>query len=84
MSYEAIHEKVRVVTVYDPYKGTVLPWLVKWQARIYTIEKIGYVHKVRVGRTLFHIFSVSNAAIAFRLKLDTDTLHWTLEEVSQV
>jgi len=39
-------------------------------------------HIVRQGRSLQHIFSMSNEAMCFRLALDTDNLAWTLEEVS--
>lgn len=79
---EVINEKVSVITVFDRNKGVVIPQKIKWQGRIYTIEKIGYHHKMKEGRKLLHIFSVSNSSIAFRLRFDTETLHWTLEEVS--
>jgi hypothetical protein len=39
-------------------------------------------HTIREGRTLFHIFSVSSQDLFFRLKLDTDNLFWTLEEIA--
>ena len=38
--------------------------------------------KVKQGKKLLHIFSVSNNSLAFRLELDTETLFWTLQEVS--
>ena len=77
-----INEKVSVITVYDRNKGTVVPQKVKWQGRVYDITKIGYHHKVKKGKKLLHIFSVSNDSIAFRLSFDVENLHWTLEEVS--
>ncbi len=79
---EIINEKVSVITVYDRSRGTVIPQKIKWQGRIYDIGKIGYHHKVKEGNKLFHIFSVCNETIAFKLRLDTDTLQWVLEEVS--
>lgn len=79
---EAINEKVSVVTVYNRDKKTVLPWRLKWQGRVYTITKLGYHHTTRVGRVLHHIFSVTAGSMFFRLNHDTETLSWTLEEVS--
>ena len=79
---EQINEKVSVVTVYNREKKTVLPWRLKWQGRVYTISTLGYHHTQRVGRVLHHIFSVATGSMFFRLNLDTETLSWTLEEVS--
>ncbi len=76
-----INEKVSVITVYNEKNGSVIPRKLQWNGRDYLIEKLGYHHKIREGKTLFHIFSVATNSIAFRLKLDTDTLHWMLEEV---
>lgn len=79
---EVIQEKVSVVTIYNCATGLVMPKKIKWQTRVYEIISIGYHHKVKEGKKLFHIFSASSKNLAFRLKLDTDTLHWTLEEIS--
>lgn len=77
-----INEPVSVVAIYDRIRNEVTPWRIKWQGRIYTISQIGFHHTVRVGQTLQHIFSVTDGNTAFRLKHDTDTLGWMLEEVS--
>lgn len=79
---ETINEKVSVVTIYDREKKSVLPWMIKWQGRRYTITKLGYHHTQRLGRVLHHIFSVTDSIMFFRLDLDTENLMWTLEEVS--
>ncbi len=79
---EYINEKVSVITVYDRVKGTVLPKKIKWKGKVYTIIKLGFHHTVRQGRTLLHYFSVTDGNLDFRLCLDTETLHWTLEEVT--
>jgi hypothetical protein len=39
-------------------------------------------HTFRSGRTLFHVFSVASKSLFFRLVLNTDTLFWRLEEIS--
>lgn len=79
---ETINEKVSVVAIYNRYKGEVTPWRIRWGNRTYTITKIGFHHTIHEGQHLYHIFSVTDGAMAFRLKCDTETLHWTLEEVS--
>jgi len=79
---ETNNENISVVTVYNRDKRTTLPWRLKWHGRVYTITKLGFHHTVRVGRVLHHIFSVATSSMFFRLNLDTETLSWTLEEVS--
>lgn len=79
---EIIGEKVSIVMIYDRTRASVMPVRMKWQGKYYPISTLGYHHKYKKGTTLIHIFSVSNDSMAFRLALDTDTLYWTLEEVS--
>lgn len=76
-----IDEKVSVITLFDKIKGTVVPKKLKWQGREYLITKLTYHHKIREGRTTFHIFHVTDGDLDFRLRLDTENLHWILEEV---
>jgi hypothetical protein len=60
----------------------ILPRSLWWEGQLYPIEKVGLHHTLRQGRTLFHVFSVVGRQICFRLSLNTDTLHWQLEEIS--
>jgi hypothetical protein len=78
---ETIHEKVSVISSYNRETGIVTPKKIRWQGREYIIEKLTYYHRVRQGRTLLHIFHVTSGTLDFRLHLDTDNLHWTLEEI---
>jgi hypothetical protein len=78
---QALNEPISVITIYNSDKQTVMPYKVKWHGRDYKITKLGYHHKVRVGRTLIHIFSICTETTAFKLQLDTDTLHWIVEEI---
>lgn len=73
---------VAVIFGYFPNKGKVYPLRVTWDGRDYTVTKVGYHHHYRLGRTLFHVFSVVAGPIFFELVLDTDTLFWRLKEVS--
>lgn len=78
---EVINEPVSIVMVYNAVQQTVKPVKMLWRGREYQIEKIGYHHKEKQGNTLFHIFSVTSQNTAFKLQLDTETLHWKLQEL---
>jgi hypothetical protein len=73
---------VSVILTYDHQKRKVSVFQVWFEGKPYKIEKIGFHHVYREGRTLFHVFSVASQTIFFRLVLNTDDLHWTLEEVA--
>lgn len=60
----------------------VKPISLTWQNRDHIITQQGLHHTTRTGRTLHHVFSVVSGDLFFRLNLNTDTLNWTLEEVS--
>ncbi len=79
---EAINEKVSVVFIYNRDEKTAIPSLVRWQGEVRRIGKIGYHHKIREGRTVCHIFHVTDGNLAYKLKFDTDALTWTLLEVA--
>jgi hypothetical protein len=69
-----INEKVTVGMVNDTPKYVI------WSGRSHNITKVGLHHLYRQGKTLYHIFSVVAGTLFMRLKFDTDTLCWTLEE----
>lgn len=77
----AVNEPVSVLMVFDKLKNSVMPKKIKWRGREYLITKLGYHHKIKIGNTLMHIFSVCTDSVAFKLQLNTDNLHWILEEV---
>ena len=79
---QKIHEQIDVITIYKRLGSQTTPYKIRWNGRSYLITKVGYHHKVREGRTVFHIFNVCTDTLAFKLKHDTDTLVWILEEVS--
>ena len=76
-----VNELVSVLFTFNAETKAIKPQKLKWRGRVYPITKIGYYHKVRIGRNLLHIFSVCNDSLAFKLCLDSDNLHWTLQEV---
>lgn len=79
---EAINEKVSVISKYDKTNGAFLPVKLQWQGKVRVVNKLGFHHTKREGRKLFHIFSVTDASLCYCLSFDTETLHWTLLEVS--
>lgn len=72
---EVINEKVKVGMSDSP------KW-VKWKNRIHQIDKVGLHYTFREGGVFYHIFSVSTKTLCMKLRLDTETLNWKLEEVS--
>lgn len=78
---EKINERVDVITIYRKAGAIVMPYKLRWNGREYKITTLGYHHKVKEGKTVVHVFSVSNDELAFRLRFNTDTLSWILEEV---
>lgn len=79
---EKIGEKVSVLSIYDQNKGKFLPKKIKWRSKTYEINQVGYHHRLKEGKKLIHIFSVCSNDLSFKLRLDTDNLSWTLEEVA--
>jgi hypothetical protein len=81
---EKINDEVSVVMYYSARKQVSLPHMISWQNREYTVKEIGYHHTVMDGRVLHHIFelTVNEADLWMRLNLNTDSLHWKLEVVS--
>ena len=79
---EKVSVPVSVSFTFDSQKRKVLPkWLV-WNGRLYPVLKVGLHHTFREGRSLFHVFSVVSRTLFFRLVLNTENLHWRLEEIS--
>lgn len=73
---------VSVISIFDHKTRLVKPLRVLFEGRAYEIIKIGYHHTYRTGRVLYHVFSVASDTLFFRLNLDTESLFWTLEEIS--
>lgn len=79
---QSLSEPVSVTTSYNHLKKEIRPVSLSWAGRIYPVLRVGLRHTYRQGATRYHVFSVVSSSLFFRLILDTDTLHWTLSEVS--
>lgn len=59
-----------------------IPLSVTWAGHDYPVTSLGLHHTYLQGQALQHVFSVVSRDLFFRLRLDTVSLRWTLEEVS--
>ncbi|MBI3576617.1 hypothetical protein HY086_01105 [Candidatus Gottesmanbacteria bacterium] len=78
---EEINESVSVNLLTNNIRRTVAPTALYWRGRRYTITKVGLHHTVHDGRTLIHVFSVTDGVNFFKLEFDTETLGWKLLEI---
>lgn len=79
---EKIDEPVSVDLLSNHVKARAYPWVIHWRGRRYHMTKVGLHHTVREGRTLFHIFSVTDETMYFLLRFDTESLRWKLLEIA--
>ena len=73
---------VSVSLEFDHKKCRVFPKWIIWNNRLYPVVKVGFHHTYHQGRTLFHVFSVVSKTLFFRLVLNSENLHWRLEEIT--
>lgn len=67
--------------VFDHRARTVLIRQVTYDGRSYTCRRISYHFTERKGRTLMHVYCVEADGAFLKVVLDTDSLHWTLQEI---
>lgn len=79
---ETIKEKISVISRFDRSTGVFMPAQLKWQGKTRIITALGFHYTLRQGRKLVHIFSVTDRLLCYYLSFDTETLHWTLIEIS--
>jgi len=79
---QKINSEVSVKLTYSSKEKKVYPEEVIWNQRVYPIIKLGLHHTYKKGRTLYHVFSVISETIFFKLILNTDNLHWRLEQIA--
>ncbi len=72
---QTISEKVDVVL------ANSTPLSMHWRNRDYKITKVGLHHTYLEGKTLIHIFSCLSGTLFLKLKLNSKSLQWRLEEV---
>lgn len=80
--YERINQRISVVALFGDTYQDVRPFKIKWNGRVYVISQIGYVHKYKEGKTLFHVFSATDGVNFFELLFNTDELSWLIGRVA--
>ena len=77
-----IDSPVSVKLFFDSTKRKVYPEEVIWNKRTYPIVKFGLHHSFKEGKVLYHVFSVASNTLFFKLVLNTENLHWHLEQIA--
>lgn len=76
-----INAPVSVISSFNHRLRKVEPRKILWKGREYLVNTTGLHHTFREGRTLYHIFSVVAEGTFFRLRLNTENLFWSLDEI---
>lgn len=77
-----LSEPVDVIAVFSRGHDRLKPIRLKWKQKAYSIRKIDYVFREKRGRILFHVFSCLTDSLFFKLCFDTESLIWSVEEIS--
>jgi len=78
---ESIDESVSVDLLSNHLTKRNYPWVIHWRGNRYMTVKVGLHHIVREGRTLYHLFHVTDGNTYFKLRFNTETLGWRLLEI---
>lgn len=79
---EDMDEPVSVLAGYSSKFKQFQPLIVTWNNIDYRLGKVDFYHKTKKGSTILHHFSMSDKQeqVYFKLKFDSRTLNWTLQE----
>ncbi len=80
---KSLGQEVSVVYYFDAKTKIIKPFQITWNNQDYRLGPVDFHHKTRIGGTLIHHFSMCDVAetVYFKLGLNTENLHWELEEV---
>ena len=77
--FQRIDEKVDIIGLYT--KGHFLPKKMKWNGRVFPIDKITLVTEVRDGEVKKRLYSFVSGKDLYRLLFNRETEMWVLEEI---
>lgn len=77
--YEYIHQPITVKGVFDSKMLKLESFI--WNNHIYKVKEHCLISKASKGITPIWLYSVMTDDGSYKLRLDTDTLNWWLEEV---
>lgn len=72
------NEQINVLVAF--MKNKVMPLSFEWAGRNYSIDKVNMAYSSRVGRKLWHYFSVASAGSYFKLAFDSENNNWQIQE----
>jgi hypothetical protein len=72
---------ITVLAVFDHRTRQVVIRRITFDGCEHTITRTGMHYTQKSGRTLEHVYCVVSKEGAFKIVLNTETLHWTLQEV---
>ena len=75
-----INESIEVGVIFS--KGGPRPVWFLWQGRKYSVQRLAYHWKEKVGEDTLHYFSVFDGMNTFELRYDSKLLRWKLGRVS--
>ncbi|MDD2823179.1 MAG: hypothetical protein PHQ59_03790 [Candidatus Daviesbacteria bacterium] len=79
---QKINAPISVNLVYDHKRKSVYPKYIHWDSKTYQVTKIGLHHTYHLGKTLYHVFSIDTPTLFFKLVMNTENLHWSVEEIA--
>jgi hypothetical protein len=80
VAYQKIHAPCEVVAMFVPGKKPIIKRVV-WAERIYEIVEVTIVTKAKKGAVTVWLINVASENAALKLRFDTDTLDWWVEEL---
>lgn len=80
--YENINEQVSVIAIFGQDYKKIRPFKMRWRDKDYFITKVGYIHKYKQGKAMWHVFSATDGTNFFELSFNSESLVWMLGRVS--
>lgn len=78
--YDPVHEKIKVDAIFENGKVSVTRF--KWKDKVYKVNEVTLITKAYRGRDTVWLVYVTTLTAAYKLRFDTDTLNWWMEELS--
>lgn len=76
--YETINEPIDMIAIFGKGYQDIKPYKFRWGAKEFVVTKIGYMHKVKDGKKVIHIFSATDGTNFFELRFDAEDVSWLL------
>ena len=52
----------------------VAPRRIRWDGRVYRVESVGMVHRERLGRVRYYVFTVNVGSLDMQVRVNGDNL----------